>query len=270
MKVINKESNEIQKIIALKTNRNKRHKYKEFVVEGRIALNEVCKKNWRIKSLFYNKDQAHSLWAQQYIDSAQCENRYAVSNQIMEKITDKTDPSELITVVKQPHRSFDSYEPSSGDVIVVLDEPKSPGNLGMMIRSAAAFQASALLISGHGADEYDPQCIRASVGTFFTLPIYRVDGIRHFAEKIDALKNKFSISIIASGDKGTSSLEQGNFQAEIVYLILGNETVGVSAGYQQIADQFIHIPLHGEFTSLNIAAAGSILLYEIFRKRSNF
>jgi len=265
---LTKETNEIQHLVTLKNNRNKRHKYREFVIEGHVAIDEAYKKGWKIKSFFYNKDKPLSRWAESHLARGGYESVYAVSELLMEKISDKTESSELVAIVEQPLRQFAAYQPAAHDVVVVLDEPKSPGNMGMMIRSAVAFGVSAIIISGHGADEYDPQCIRASVGTFFTLPIYRVEGVRHFSQKIDLLKQTSRVSVIASGDRGAVSLQESNLDAEILFLVLGNETSGISAGYREFADQFVQIPLRGEFTSLNIAAAGSIFLYEIFRQRT--
>jgi 23S rRNA (uridine2479-2'-O)-methyltransferase len=262
-----KETNEIQRVVALQQNRNKRHRYREFVIEGRVAIEEAYKRGWKIRSLFYSKEQPLSPWAQQHLDQGVHQTAYALSDQLIGRISDKTDSSELIAIVEQSPRSFASYQPTSGDVIVVLDEPKSPGNTGMMIRSAAAFGVSALIISGHGTDEYDPQSIRASRGTFFSLPIYRVEGIRLFSKKIETLRQKSDVAVIASGNRGFVSLEKASFQADILFFVLGNETDGISVGYRQLADQFVQIPLEREFTSLNIAAAGSIFLYEIFRQR---
>jgi 23S rRNA (uridine2479-2'-O)-methyltransferase len=266
---LNKETNEIQRVTTLKTNRNKRHRYREFVVEGRAAIDEVFKKGWKVKSIFFEKEAPLSQWAKQHLEQKNYEVAYAVTGELMEKVSEKSDPSELVLIVEQMERELVRLEPKAGDVIILLDEPKSPGNLGMMIRSAVAFGASAVLISGHGADEYDPQCIRASIGTFFSIPIYRVSGVGAFKEKVDQLRKVQRVTVIASGNKGTESLEGTKFDNTTLFLVLGNETSGVSMGYQELADRFLHIQLNGEFTSLNIAAAGSIFLYEIFRQKGH-
>lgn len=264
---LDKETNEIQRVLTLQNNRNKRHRYREFVIEGRLALDEAWKRGWSIRSIFYNKEKPLSRWAQDHLNFGKYRTAYAITNQLMKKISDKIDSSELVAIIEQPLRSFAAYQPQSQNVVVVLDEPKSPGNLGMMIRSCMAFGASALIISGHGADEFDPQCIRASRGTFFSAPIYRVEGIKAFSQRLEVWKKQHRVLVIASGHQGAITLEKAQLHADIVLLVLGNETDGVSAGYQQLADQFVRIPLEGDFTSLNVAAAGSIFLYEIFRQR---
>jgi tRNA G18 (ribose-2'-O)-methylase SpoU len=264
---LNKETNELQRVFTLQTNRNKRHRYQEFVIEGRLAIEEAWKRGWKIRSIFYSKERSMPTWAENYLAQGEYDTAYALTNQLMNKISDKTENAEIVAIIEQPLRSFASYQPKLHDVIVVLDEPKSPGNLGMMIRSSVAFGASTIIISGHGTDEFDPQCIRASRGTFFSASIYRVEGIKAFVHQLEAWKRTYNIQVVATGNQGSIPLEQAQLNADILFLVLGNETNGVSIGYQQLADQFVQISLKGWFSSLNIAAAGSIFLYEIFRQR---
>ncbi|MBJ7449454.1 MAG: hypothetical protein JHC93_03735 [Parachlamydiales bacterium] len=263
-----KESNEIQRVVTLKENRNKRHKFQEFVIEGHAAIDQACKMGWEIKAFFYNRDKDLSKWAQDHLDQKRCKVAYALTSAMMDIISDKMEASELIAIVKSCVEPFEWFKPKANSVVVVFDEPKSPGNLGMLIRSMVAFGVSALVISGRAADEFDPVCIRASVGTFFSLPIYRVEGIAKFMETVNQIKQTKNVKIVATGDKGSTPLQEATFDSEVLFLIVGNETTGVSMGYKDAADQFVQIPLPGPFTSLNVAAAGSVFLYEIFKQRS--
>jgi tRNA G18 (ribose-2'-O)-methylase SpoU len=266
---LSKETNEIQRVITLRESRNSRHRYQEFILEGRIAIDEAKENSWRIKTFFYNKDHPLSNWAKNHLAHTPHETAYELTGALMERIADKTESTELIAIAETRVLPFSSYQPSnSPEVIVVLDSPKSAGNVGMMIRSAVAFGADAIVISGHAADEYDPKCVRASVGTFFSIPIYRVAGAQPFLETIEHLKKKKKIQVIASGDKGAIPIKEADFQADLLFLILGNETKGINSAYKQIANQFVQIPLLGKFTSLNVAAAGSIFLYEIFGRQT--
>lgn len=263
---LHKESNELQRVQALRQTRNKRHRYQEFILEGPLAIDEALKQGWTIRSFFYSKERKLSSWAEHHLKHSPYETAYALTDALMQKISDKTEPAELIAIASMRLLSFDQFQPRPKSVILVLDEPKSPGNVGTIIRSAVAFGVEALILSGHSADEYDPKCIRSSVGTFFSLPIYRVEGVQKWKQKIDSLKASHSVRVIATGDRGDVPLNSADFQADLLFLVLGNETSGISAGYRTLADQFVTIPLPGPFTSLNIGCAASIFLYEVFRR----
>src|SRR4051812_47327197 len=97
---LTKETNEIQRVIALKGNRQKRSQYKEFVVEGHAAIDQAYLNDWEIKSLFYNKDIELSQWTKNHLSNQHPETIYAVSAQLMDKMSDKIDSSELIAIVK--------------------------------------------------------------------------------------------------------------------------------------------------------------------------
>lgn len=262
---LSKETNEIQRVVTLKNNRNKRHRYQEFVIEGHAAIDAAIAQGWHIKAFFYQSDIELSRWAQTHLAQEHADVAYAIPESLMAKMSEKSDSSELVAVVAAKERLLKDFQPNN--VVVVLDEPITPGNVGMIIRSCVAFGACALIISGHGVDEYDPKCIRASIGTFFSLPIYRISGVKEFSEQIEKLRQAHDLSIIASGDKGSVLIGDANFSAGILFLVLGNETSGVSKGYKELANQFVKIPTTENFTSLNIAAAGSIFLYEIFKSR---
>ncbi len=150
---------------------------------------------------------------------------------------------------------FDAYSPTKPEVILVLDQPKNAGNVGTIIRSAAAFNLGAIVISGHAADEYDPKCIRSTVGCFFSIPIYQVEGCEKFFNKIASLKSSFSIEVIATGNKGNEPFTGFKKTTDLLFIILGNETKGISQGYKNLANKFLSIPLTGEFTSLSIGVA---------------
>lgn len=268
--LLNKETNEIQRIVALRHSRNKRFHHQEFIIEGTLNINQALKTQWPIKSIYYNKDCALSKWSQKILADNSDSIIYSVSKPMMDKISDRDDYPELLMIGKSQTKHFSDYVPKANDVVVVLDQPKSAGNLGMIIRSAAAFGVNAIVISGHAADEYDPQCIRSSVGSFFSLPIYRIEGIDNFTKKICEVKSRYKLEIIASGNKGNISLAENKFTKDLLFVVFGNETQGVSEGYRNISDKFLHIPLSGDLTSLNIGAAASIFLYEIMGQRKVF
>ena len=259
---ITKETNEIQRVVALRNSRNKRHRTRQFIVEGTTSLDQAKKYNWSFESLFYNGDRKLSNWATDYLNCCECKNTYNVTSEIMGILADRDESPEIVGVAATRKRTIKDLKLERNQLFVVLDEPNSPGNMGTLIRSAKAFGVDGVIVSGHAADEYDPKCIRSSVGTFFSMSVWHVDGIGKFKEWIESWRASYQVQVLGTGNRGNVLLSDVSMNFDIGFLVLGNETTGISEGFRNFADQFVRLPLEGEFTSLNVGVAGSIFLYE--------
>lgn len=154
--------------------------------------------------------------------------------------------------------------------MVVFDRPSSPGNLGSSLRSADAFGADGVIITGHAVDIYDPFVVRGSMGALFALPVATAQSHLEVANWVrTAGESGFDYQIIGSSGKAESFSNEQSFLRSTV-LVMGNETVGMSKGYWEICNAVVKIPIGGALSSLNVSCAASILLYEIARQRSNF
>jgi tRNA G18 (ribose-2'-O)-methylase SpoU len=144
---------------------------------------------------------------------------------------------------------------------VVFDRPTSPGNIGTLARSADAFGASALVVTGHAADPYDPQAVRASTGSLFALTVLRVPGPGPVVEHAHAHGYR-----IVGTDEDGSPLADADLGGRLV-VVVGNETHGLSSGWRAACDEVVAISMVGTASSLNAAVAGSIVLHESLRQR---
>ena len=134
--------------------------------------------------------------------------------------------------------------------IVVFDRPTSPGNIGTLARSADAFGASALVVTGHAADPYDPQAVRASTGSLFALTVLRVPGPGPVVEYAHA----HGYRIVGTDEVG-SPLSDVDLGGRVV-VVVGNETNGLSSGWRAVCDDVASISMVGTASSLNAAVAG--------------
>ena len=104
-------------------------------------------------------------------------NAIAVAPDLLAELGERDgEPPEVVAVAHIRDTPLRGFTPTENAVVVVFDRPSSPGNLGTLIRSADAFGAAAVIVSGHGADQYDPRCVRASTGSLFAVPVFRVSG----------------------------------------------------------------------------------------------
>lgn len=138
-----------QKFEVLKTNRNKRYRYHEFLVEGVRSLNEAVKNHWKIKSFLYDKDHL-SGWAEDMINRVCTDVNFCLTPELMKDLSGKEETSELMAIIEMREDKLDQVTLSENPFIVLFDRPSNKGNLGTMIRSCDALGADMLIITGHG------------------------------------------------------------------------------------------------------------------------
>ena len=151
-----------QKFEVLLTNRNKRHRYNEFMVEGVRNINEAIKNNWQINSFIYPHGKRLSDWAFGILHQVKTKVNYELIENLMEALSDKEDTSELMAIVKMKDNRKNDAIMSKTPIIVLFDRPSNKGNLGTLLRSCDAFGVEKLIITGHSVDIYDPEVISAS------------------------------------------------------------------------------------------------------------
>ncbi len=261
----------------LKRNRNKRHRFGEFFLEGVRGINAARAHGWTILALAHAADRRLSNWAQTVLTEQKVATHLELSPHLMEKLSEREDPSELLAIVGIPDDNPDRITLGrtgrSGDgaqaLVMIFDRPVSPGNLGSIIRSCDALGADGLIVTGHGADVYDPATVRASAGSLFALPTVRLPSHAEAAAWVDHLAHKPGVTrpqiIGASGD-GDLTIDEIDLTLPTV-LVAGNETKGLSTGYRALCDTLVRIPMAGAADSLNVACAASIVLYEAARQR---
>jgi len=252
-----------QRIEVLRRNRTRRHQYGEFVIEGVRAINGALRAGWTIRSFAYARDRPLSRWATEILEQSLAETHLAVTPELFAQITDKEEPPELVAVVATRPDTVDRI-PVEGDLlVVVIDRPASPGNLGTIIRSCDAFGASGVIITGHAVDLYDPLTIRASVGSFFAVPCIALSSHREVSAWATSLRaTRAGVSLVGTSAHAESSVRDFSWGSDVI-LVIGNETSGLSYAYREMCDAVVKIPMRGTATSLNAAVATSILLYEI-------
>lgn len=252
-----------QRIDVLRRNRNKRHRYGEFVVEGVRAINGALTAGWSVRAFAYARDRQLSRWASSILDASTAESHFAMAPDLFETISEKEEPSELIAVVAMRPDSVARIPATAGMVVVVVDRPGSPGNLGTLIRSCDAFGAAGVIVTGHGVDVYDPITIRASVGSFFAVPCVALPSHLEVASWVNDLRRSYpDITLVGTSAHASSELRDHRWGAEVV-LLVGNESSGLSRAYREMCDAIVSIPMRGTATSLNAAVATSIVLYEM-------
>lgn len=268
-KIFSKNST-FQKFEVLKTNRNKRYRYNEFLVEGVRSLNEAVKNNWKIKSFLYDKNNL-SGWAKDMINKVNTDLNFCLTPELMKDLSGKEDTSELMAVIEMREDKLDSVMLSDNPFIVLFDRPSNKGNLGTMIRSCDALGADMLIITGHSVDLYDTDVVVSAMGSFFNLPVIRISDNKVLFEYIDKLKKRYADFItIGTTAHNENPIYTANLTSPLM-LMMGNETMGLNKAFKEYCDLLCTIPMSEKSyaTSFNVSCAASILMYEITRQRGN-
>jgi TrmH family RNA methyltransferase len=151
---------------------------------------------------------------------------------------------------------------------VVFDRPASPGNIGTLVRSADAFGASGVIVSGHAADVYDPRSVRASTGSLFSVPVVRVPSHRAVLDWADAVRaSGTGVRLVGTDEHGDVDVADVDLTLPTM-LLVGNEAAGLSVAWREACDDLARIPMLGAASSLNAATAASVVLYESARQRN--
>jgi TrmH family RNA methyltransferase len=256
-----------QVLESLAANRLKRHRSRSFLVEGVRPLTTALARGWPFEAVVRERGARLSTWAADVIARAGAPVCYEMTPDLMARLSRKDEPSELIAQLRMPADDLGRIPVGPGLLAAVMDRPTNPGNLGTLIRSCDAFGLAGLVVTGHGVDVYDPATITSSRGSLFALPVVQAASHADVLAWIGSARAALGrCDLVGADEQGTADIASHDFSAPTV-LVLGNETHGLSRAYRDACDVLVRIPMTGSASSLNVAVAGSIVLYEAQRQR---
>lgn len=259
---------EFQILLALRTNRSKRSQEKEVFVEGTECIKQLIDARWEITRILFREGVRLSLWAESVLKNYPKAKQFEVSSGLFLELSEKENPSELIVTAKIQRSEIHNLIPNNHPFYLLFDRPSDLGNFGSILRSADAFQVDVVFVLGHSIDVYDPKVIRASLGSIFHTKLVFLESTASLEMFLEKEKDRCNLQVIGSDSLGKESLEKTNIKNPVL-LILGNEAKGMSVHLQSLCDLILKIPMRGVVNSLNVACAGSILLWEVARNRTN-
>jgi TrmH family RNA methyltransferase len=254
---------------ALLSNRTKRQRAGEFIVQGVRPITLAVEHGWTIRALIHDDARELSTWATGILDRVPGAQRVAMAPDLLAELGGKTeDVPELLAVVALPPDDLTRIPSDPSFLALVFDRPTSPGNIGTLVRSADAFGAHGVIITGHAADPYDPKAVRASTGSLFAVPTVRARSHREVLHWVDDLRaDGLPITVVGTDEHGAVDIADHDLAGPTL-LVIGNETSGLSAGWRESCDVTVRIPITGSASSLNAASAATVALYETARQRA--
>ena len=198
--------------------------------------------------------------ATRQIDFDSAEN-ISVNRAVFEKISYRENPDGWLGVFPTPKISIDDLKLSSSPLIIVAESVEKPGNIGAILRTADAAHADALIVSDPRTDIYNPNVVRASRGTLFTVPTVEANN-----QAALSFLRRNGIKILAATPQAASVYTDQNLR-EPLAVAVGTEDQGLTDFWMKEADIQVKIPMLGKVNSLNVSIATALIVYEAVRQR---
>jgi TrmH family RNA methyltransferase len=226
-----------------------------ILVEGRHPIEEALRAALNLRYFFILPTHPGHLPVERYPQTP-----FAVDEHVMRRLSTTDSPPPCLAVFEKP------LSPSAfqGSFALVLDSLQDPGNLGTLIRSAAAFGVNGVILTGDSAEAYNPKVIRASAGLVFSMPMFIADHQRLQSLLPEEIWQVYT----TSGQSEALNYRNADFSGHCA-LVLGNEGRGISSELfaGRINLQTLTIPMDPTVESLNVAISGSIILAEAAARR---
>lgn len=227
-----------------------------FLVEGIHHVGEAVEAGWEFQSVFYAPDLLTSSFAREMLTRLPVSPQ-SVSVPVMESLADKENPQGILAVVRQKKIKLAEIKPFT--CAAALVSPQDPGNVGTILRTLDAVGVDMLFLLEGGVELYHPTVIRASMGALFWQSIVQTSF-----DDFLAWSRSANIQLI-----GTSANADVDYQTLVPQtpwvLLLGNEQKGLTREQTAACDVTVSLPMRGRASSLNLAVAAGVLLYQFVK-----
>jgi len=242
---------------ALQGRARERYEQGAFLAEGVRLVEEAANRKWGFRFVLYDEtasERGTSLVESLRARGVECEE---VSPSLMQSLGDTETSQGILAVLDYSLLPI----PHSLDFILIPDQVRDPGNLGTLIRTAAAAGVQAVLLPPETTDAFAPKVVRAGMGAHFRLPIQALGW-----DEIERVCKQAGLRVFLADMAGPACWET-DFRAPLA-LVVGGEAAGASQAARKLANTMVGIPMPGETESLNAGVAGSVLMFEVMRQRS--
>lgn len=247
----------VQKRVARLHTAKGRQKTGLFLIEGFRLLGAAFEHGWPVESVIVCDDRASCTRLEELLIQHKLSNVavYTAPRRMVEELAVTIQPSGIIALARQkPLLLLDA--PPSGGRLLIADNIRDPGNLGAILRSAAAFGIEGVYLSTGSIDIYNPKVVRASMGALFVLPVYPSTDLRQLAKQLG--RARFGV-FIADPHEGRVP---GRVRMPAKWaLVIGGETEGYSDLWRESGAKPLRIPMSAKTESLNSAVAAGIILF---------
>jgi TrmH family RNA methyltransferase len=279
MMITSKSNPKVKYVRALRS-RKGREQAQAFLVEGIRPLGDAIDAKMEIEALYYSPESLHSEYGQKLVDILTQANVacYALAEDVFDSICEKENPQGLLAVIKIPQSALVDYDSGNFPWVVALVAPQDPGNIGTILRTIDAAGASGLLLLDdplnhqYCAEAFHPNAVRASMGAIFWLPVVRQyqrnDTHPLTFEQFTQWASDYEYTIYGTSAHARQDIHSFGFYKRPAILLLGSEQKGLTPEQSRACHYLLRLPMHGRSSSLNLAVAAGVFLYDMLKKSS--
>lgn len=262
LRITSTQNPQIKEAIKLQ-NRRERDETGLFLIEGYRELKRAFAGGVVIQKLFICPEKFLGENEDVLIDGIESAGAEVLecTPAVFEKLSYRDRPDGLLGIGVQMHCSLGTMQMGPNPLLVIAEGIEKPGNLGSIMRSADGVGADGVIVCDRCTDIYNPNVVRASVGTLFTLPVVEAGGGEVFT-----WLQEHKIQIVATSPAAKIDYTEADLRGPVA-IVVGTEQLGLSDMWLKASDIQVSIQMKGVADSLNVATATTLLLYEVLRQR---
>jgi TrmH family RNA methyltransferase len=263
-KIITSTSNQRIKDVAKLRDRRQREKQQRFAIDAARELVRAIAAGVELSEVFVAESLCHSDDAREALNllGQSGVTRWDVTPQVFAKLAFGERTEGVLAVAPTPTRDLAQLSLPENPLVAVMEGVEKPGNLGAVLRSADAAGVSALIVADGRTDLFNPNTIRASLGTIFTVPLAAATS-----DETAAWLRERKIPCYAARVDGAVNYTDVPWRNPSA-VILGSEATGVTSLWHATDVTAVRLPMLGIADSLNVSATAAVLFYEALRQRS--
>lgn len=251
------QNQKIKQIRALQSQARARRKAGAFVVEGVRLAEEVFRSGWVTQLVLFSEGLNTR--------GTELVNAFATSGipveevtpQVMRACSDTETPQGILLVLTIPELPI----PEKAELILIPDGVRDPGNLGTILRTAAAAGTDFVLLPKGNADLFAPKVVRAAMGAHFRAPMRTLSW-----DQIKEVIDERALHVYLADARSGETYHRLKYQLPMA-LVVGGEAAGAGISARNLTEQLVHIPMAAKVESLNTAMATAIILFEVKKQR---
>ena len=251
----------VKRVVKLRTRRH-RDRERRFVIEGFKELDSASRAGFPVETVFYCEQHFAARGEEELVRRLHgagvvCE---ATNAAVFAKLSYRHTPDGLLAVAASPELTLTALDVPRDSLWLVAANIEKPGNLGAMLRTADAAGVSGVLVADPTTDPFNPNVVRASVGTLFSVPLAVSSAVL-----VRAWLAEHDIRVVATSPSATTDYAEADLSGSVA-IVVGGERDGLDAAWTTDAEA-VRIPMAGQADSINAAMTAAVLLFEASRQR---